>query len=228
AVDTISITLVRAVFYLCLFALLGGGRRYLWGLSALFLAMMVPTHALYWITSSMWTEEPTGPLDDELGYPCSPEEPETAYYKRLSYAVGIVSLSGALIILAAGVVTFAVRYRGQRNGLIKTIQRQGAQYYLAALVISVLGLLRPIIRPNDESESYWTIITIFNSFLGYLYPIFSDRLLLKLQRYDRAMSRQDVSELIFGPRVVPDGSDDDYGEESNNEGDSRTSAQRAA
>ncbi|KAF6749049.1 hypothetical protein DFP72DRAFT_1049163 [Ephemerocybe angulata] len=208
AIHSISITLIKAVFYLCLYALLGGSRKYFWALATLFTIMVVPGHVLYWYASLMWTEAPITKLDRELGYPCSPQEPDTDMYKRLNFATGIVALVGASAVLLAGVVTFAVRYRGQHNGLTKTIQRQGAQYYLAALTISFLGVLRPLVAPDIGTPAY-TILTLLNNLLACLYPIFSDRLLLKLQRYDRVMSRQDVSELIFGQRDGPGGNEEE-------------------
>ncbi|KAF6759638.1 hypothetical protein DFP72DRAFT_1166985 [Ephemerocybe angulata] len=218
-IHNLSITLIKAVFYLCLYALLGGSQKYLWALAAVFTVMVVPGHVLYWLASLMWTETPIGELDRELGYSCSPQEPtKNALYKRLNLATGIVSFVGASVVLVAGVITFAVRYRGQHNELTTTIQRQGAQYYLAALVISFLGVLRPLVAPTPDSPGSNTLI-LLNNFLAYLYPIFSDRLLLKLQKYDRTMSRQDVSELIFGP-VPDDPVDDDLdtSEDTNEDG----------
>ncbi|KAF6763314.1 hypothetical protein DFP72DRAFT_1141117 [Ephemerocybe angulata] len=181
----------EAVFWLCLYALLEGKRRYLFVLISAFFAFLIPIQVLQWMFLVTNKAIPADPLSEELGYPCTFEPPAEDRF-RLYSAGGYLALGRSAFILVAAFVTLFVRYRRQNNNLIKALRREGGMHYITALIMNLFsGITR---SPNTPLHDKYNIVT---SIRFLLVPIFADRLLLTMQKLEDAGARTAVSTLMF-------------------------------
>ncbi|KAJ3527325.1 hypothetical protein NMY22_g9830 [Coprinellus aureogranulatus] len=141
-------------------------------------------------------------LDAVLGYPCAFTSPDPRYL-RLDGVASYLSLVFALGTTAVGLATLILRYRKQRNGLLRVITREGGIRLISLLVLKsfVAVVSTPQSKFEDTYRVLWTLAFIFSN-------IFSLRMLLLLKTIDDPGTRSVVSGIVFG--ITPEQEDDEF------------------
>ncbi|KAF6744577.1 hypothetical protein DFP72DRAFT_928381 [Ephemerocybe angulata] len=166
----------EAIFWICLYALLGGKRKYVYLLGAGFMAFALPIIALQSVYIFPWHAAAVDPFESAiLGKPCaySTENSNLELYPIAAY----IAFARAIVIAIVAVVTLFVRYRRHNSSLINVVKREGGMYYISAAVLHFfVGLTSNV---GSGIEDRYAIAAAVRRFL---IPIFADRLLLKMQR----------------------------------------------
>ncbi|TEB20052.1 hypothetical protein FA13DRAFT_1801489 [Coprinellus micaceus] len=181
---------------LCLWALLGAGkRRYLAIFALIFTAMPIALSVVF--SSFKMTEPvPRGPLEELIGFPCAwaATAKGTQHYAILQY---VNSAKTAILAIAATISLF-VRHRRHTGSLLKILRRDGGIHYATLTVVRILLAIAntpkvtwAIQRPEPAAVIYG---------LGRLVvPVLGQRLLLNIRRVDYMGSRPVASTLLFAP-----------------------------
>ncbi|KAF6756941.1 hypothetical protein DFP72DRAFT_1168674 [Ephemerocybe angulata] len=185
----------EAIFWLCIYALLGGKTKYLIVLAVTFLAFVIPTQVLQGMSTATVEAIELSPLESALGYTCS-YAPSTQS-PTLFLAAAYLALTRTTLIMVVAIITLFVRYRKQKNRLIKVIRREGAVYYLSAFLI---GFVMSLSRTPGLTEKIVDKYDLLVTFKSFMIPAFADRLLLKMQKIDDLGTRALISTLVFEPR----------------------------
>ncbi|KAF6753886.1 hypothetical protein DFP72DRAFT_900759 [Ephemerocybe angulata] len=213
-IGSLALHFTKAVFYLCTYALLGGTQRYLRILIFAFLVQFIALQILNWYINLAGSVGTGSKLHSQLGYACVWKEPsDNATYRKLYSAASLISFIVASISFLAGLLTFLVRYQRTNNGLIRAIRREGIYFYVFALVANLLSALRYFVSSKDSTAD--TVLGCFNLLGRYLVPIFSDRLLLYIQRLEGSTIDDELSRIIFKPidySIDTDPDESDYDE----------------
>ncbi|KAF6743120.1 hypothetical protein DFP72DRAFT_1053430 [Ephemerocybe angulata] len=190
ATSVVAVNIPEAIFWVCIFALLGGRRRYMVLMIAAYLAFFVPIQVMQGITYSKTEAFPPLPWEEEIGYMCSLDGLQMKPY---SLIVPYINLARTVFVTVLAIVTLFVRYRKQNgNRLIRIIQREGGMFYFCASVTGIFTGLAQV--PGVLPDKY----AVTSRIRKVVLPVFADRLLLYLQAVEDPGTRAEVSALIFG------------------------------
>lgn len=189
----------EAIFWLCLYALLGGRKAFFAPLLILFLAFHISINVAYWYPKTNWSYHaiPQSKMDAELGYACtwsylsSSLHPPTQ--RKLALAVQLLSIAKMIVTLAMTLGAMFVAYKGQRGKLITVIRREGAIFYLVSLAVLLLASLATLI--GSKFEAFQVAMQGVER-IGYLRVILAERLLLLLKQ------AQDPGATVFAHSIA--------------------------
>ncbi|TEB28628.1 hypothetical protein FA13DRAFT_774572 [Coprinellus micaceus] len=124
---------------ICLGALLQTNTLYLAAIVVLSCGVTLVNAVISVVSTIQYPAEPISPLDAELGYPCVVPSGEQWSALTIAYTGrdvrAYVNLVTTTLLSLMGVITLAVRYRGQGGRLIQVLRRDGGVYYLSLLAI---------------------------------------------------------------------------------------------
>ncbi|KAF6749357.1 hypothetical protein DFP72DRAFT_913238 [Ephemerocybe angulata] len=190
AILIISNLSAEAVFWVCLYALLGGKAKYLIFLVLGFLAFTIPMQILQGFFIGTWEAVPLPQEEYEIGYSCS--YIRGIKYENL-YTIGAyIAFARTTCVMIVAVYTVVVRYRAKNNNIIKIIRREGGMYYISAMLLHLFAGLSYF--PGNPVFDKYNIVTAAKLLL---IPIFADRLLLKMQNIDDPGTQAVISTLMF-------------------------------
>ncbi|KAJ3536803.1 hypothetical protein NMY22_g5874 [Coprinellus aureogranulatus] len=186
---SVARTSAEATLWLCLYALLEGKLRYFYLMVLMLVGFTIPIQVLQNISTFAQKPIPLGPLDEYLGFPCSFLPPE---HMNWYIVAAYLSFTRTLVATVLGLVTFTVRYRKQRNNLLKVIKREGGLYLLSSLVLKFVDGLKatPNVTIEDKYDIAWGLSWL-------LINVFAERLLLSMKQVDHPGTRAVISTLVF-------------------------------
>ncbi|TEB36766.1 hypothetical protein FA13DRAFT_1787124 [Coprinellus micaceus] len=186
----------EGTLWVCLYALMEGKKRHFYILVLVFLAFTIPIQILQGFATMTQTALPLDPLTQALGFPCSFYPPN---HMNLYSIATYLAVARNLVALILGMYTFTVRYRKQKNALIRVIKREGGMYFLSTLILKFFEALKA--TPKSPIKDKYTIIWSLN---WLCVNVFAERLLLLLKKIDHPGTQAVVSELMFaGEKTRP-------------------------
>ncbi|KAF5311210.1 hypothetical protein D9611_013005 [Ephemerocybe angulata] len=186
----VALTSVTAVFWVCLYALLGGKAKYLIFLALGFLAFTIPMQVLQGFFIGTWEAVPLPQEEYEIGYSCS--YIRGIKYENLYTTGAYIAFARTTSVMIVAVYTVVVRYRAKNNNIIKIIRREGGMYYISAMLLHLFAGLSYF--PGNPVFDKYNVVTAAKLLL---IPIFADRLLLKMQNIDDPGTQAAISTLMF-------------------------------
>ncbi|KAF5326441.1 hypothetical protein D9611_000579 [Ephemerocybe angulata] len=195
ALEILNVTCAEVTFWICLYALLGGGRKCCRILGVAFLIFFLPIQIL----DGMWRFQVSSiplsqaPIPSALGYPCAFEDQVDF---KLYAITGYIGMARSLLVLS-GTLIVQARWASPSGTdsplVVSIIRREGLGYYFSvtALYCSI-GL--SINQSSTEHAQTWDLV---DKLCKLAYPIFADRLLLRMQTVDTSEAQDAVSALIF-------------------------------
>ncbi|KAF6749974.1 hypothetical protein DFP72DRAFT_1173273 [Ephemerocybe angulata] len=200
ALEVLNVTCAEVTFWICLYALLGGGRKCRRILGVAFLIFFLPIQIL----DGMWRFQVSSiplsqaPIPSALGYPCAFEDQVDF---KLYAITGFIGMARSLLVLSGTLIVQArwASPSGTESPLVVSIiRREGLGYYLSVTVLYCsIGLSINI--SSIQHAQTWDIV---DKLCKLAYPIFADRLLLRMQTVDNPEAQDVVSALIFDLSVA--------------------------
>ncbi|KAJ3537524.1 hypothetical protein NMY22_g5556 [Coprinellus aureogranulatus] len=130
----------------------------------------------------------------ELGYSCHYQITNPSLRAKIVMGNSCISLVTSACFLILGLWAFMKKYRESKVSFIKVLFREGALYYIPAVVLSFMATLRGrVIHTNSTSDNTLAIIIQYGQ---ALIPMFAERILINGQQADEQREMDDQSSIL--------------------------------
>ncbi|KAF6751846.1 hypothetical protein DFP72DRAFT_906305 [Ephemerocybe angulata] len=202
ALEVLSIGCAEVSFWICLYALLEGKRKYFAIIVLVWLGFFIPIQTIQWMGFATYIAIEPGPFDRAYGYSCRYANTPGAQAAKYELVTLYMALARTILFMIASVVVIFVRYR-RRNSLLTVIRREGGMYYIcSSLVLFFACVIRTPGFPVENPYISRTVIKVLRNLAQY---IFAERLLLQMQKtvYKTIRAQTAMSTLVFDDDNVP-------------------------
>ncbi|KAJ2913701.1 hypothetical protein MD484_g6712, partial [Candolleomyces efflorescens] len=218
--DLIAASAAEATLLLCLYALLGAKKIWLWAFMILsFVSFRYSTSpldpaqgAIQAFTVTIVTLEatdishqrvvPPQALPEHwqgLGYPC--------YFDSSSQSpviygvVGYISFARTALTAFLAIATFLYRYRRPQSSMLKVIRREGGFYYLTTILLRLVDAIvrTPNLPTVIDHADFATLAIAIYSVRVFAIPILANRLLVGMRKIHEVKANTFISTIFFTP-----------------------------
>ncbi|KAF6745795.1 hypothetical protein DFP72DRAFT_855980 [Ephemerocybe angulata] len=210
ALEVLSIGCAEVSFWICLYALLEGKRKYFAIIVLVWLGFFIPIQTIQSMGFATYIDRTAqtapaierGPFDRAYGYSCRYANTPGTQAAKYELVTLYMALARTILFMIASVVVIFVRYR-RRNSLLTVIRRERGMYYIcSSLVLFFACVIRTPGFPVENPYISRTVIKVLRNLAQY---IFAERLLLQMQKtvYKTIRAQTAMSTLVFDDDKVP-------------------------